>query len=325
MTTRARFVMTATAWALVSIFGGVAMAQDARTGVDQLAAQLIKGAPEGRQIRVAVADFPDLQNITNDLGRYIANRLTTRLTQSAKFQVIERQRLSQVLTELRFSMSDLVDPTKAKQLGRMAGVEAIVVGTVSDLGNQVDLDARMIEIETNRMLLGVSTTISRDQVVDDLLKRGREQTGFGQQSVGSPTPDKSGLSGPGESPKGVVTARGFTFLPQGCHRNAGELICTVTFTNIGREEKQLKVASSRYGSSPSRFIDKAGNQWPVEKVEIGRSRGPYWAMEKFLPQLPLNVHFVGKNIPDAVTSISVIVGIDGFMPAPVLRDIPVSR
>lgn len=146
-------------------------AQDVRTGVEQLAAQIAKAAPEGRQLRVAVADFPDLQNVTSDLGRYIASRLTTRLAQSPKFFVIERQRLSQVLAELRFSMSDLVDPAKAKRLGQMAGVEAIVVGTVSDLGNQVDLDARMIEIETNRMLLGASVTISKDQVVAEMMTR----------------------------------------------------------------------------------------------------------------------------------------------------------
>lgn len=33
----------------------------------------------------------------------------------------------------------------------------------------------MIEIETNQMLLGATTTISKDQVVKDLLERGRQE------------------------------------------------------------------------------------------------------------------------------------------------------
>jgi TolB-like protein len=164
----------------------IVSAQDVRAGVEQLASQIAKGAPEGRQLRVAVADFPDLQGMTSELGRFIASRLTTRLAQSQKFFVIERQRLGQVLVELKFSMSDLVDPAKAKQLGRMAGVEAIVVGTVSDLGNQVDLDARMIEIETNRMLLGATVTISKDQVVKDMLERGRLEPLISQPIPGTP-------------------------------------------------------------------------------------------------------------------------------------------
>lgn len=175
-------------------FGGLvissaltASGQDLRAGVEQLAAQIVQAMPEGKQLRVAVADFPDLQGVGSDLGRYIASRLTTRLAQNPKFFVIERQRLGQVLAELKFSLSDLVDPAKAKRLGQMAGVEAIIVGTLSDLGSQVDLDARMIEIETNRMLLGATMTISKDHVVKEMLERGRQESVTVQPMPGTPS------------------------------------------------------------------------------------------------------------------------------------------
>jgi TolB-like protein len=172
-------------------------AVELREGVEQLATQLVKGVREGKQLRVAVSDFPDLQGITSNLGRYIAERLTTLLAQNPKLSVIERRRFGQVLGELKFSMSDLVDPNKAKQLSRMLGVEAIVVGTVSDLGNHVDLDARMIEIEANRMLLGATTTISKDQVVKEMMEQGRET------AAPASTP---GLQ-PGAQPKQPTKAR----------------------------------------------------------------------------------------------------------------------
>jgi len=47
-------------------------AQDVRAGVEQLAAQVEKRAPAGKQLRIAVADFPDLQGVTSELGRFIA-------------------------------------------------------------------------------------------------------------------------------------------------------------------------------------------------------------------------------------------------------------
>ena len=75
-------------------------AQDVRAGVEQLAAQIVKAAPEGKQLRVAIADFPDLQGVTSDLGRFIASRLTTRLAQTPNFFVIERQRLGQRMAAL---------------------------------------------------------------------------------------------------------------------------------------------------------------------------------------------------------------------------------
>lgn len=153
---------------------GWAQAAELKEAVEQLAAQLAKSVPEGRILRVAVTDFPDLQGVTSDLGRYIAERLTTRLSaQPQKFRMIERRRLGLVLGELKFSMTDLVDPKKAKELGRMLGVEGLVVGSVSDLGNQVDVDARIIEIETNNILPGVTASLSKDQVVTKLITEGR--------------------------------------------------------------------------------------------------------------------------------------------------------
>src|SRR2546427_7379801 len=99
-----------------------AQVMELKDGVERLAAELSKSVPTGRTLRVAVTDFPDLEGVTSNLGRYVAERLTTRLSaQTEKFRVIERRRLGQVLGELNFSMSDLVDPSKAKQLGGMLG------------------------------------------------------------------------------------------------------------------------------------------------------------------------------------------------------------
>jgi TolB-like protein len=156
-------------------------ALDLRASVEQLVQDLIHATPAEEQLRVAVADFPDLQGITSDLGRYIASRVTTRLVQSKKFSVTERQRLTQVLAELNFSMSDLVDPEKAKKLKKMVGVDGLIVGTISDLGKQVDVDARLIEIETNHMIWGATVTIDKDQLLTQLVERGRELPGAGER------------------------------------------------------------------------------------------------------------------------------------------------
>ena len=149
--------------------------QNLRAGVNQLAEKIIEASPNDRQLRVAIADFPDLEDVISNLGRFIANKMTTRLAQSQKFSVIERHRLGQVLSELKLSMTDLFDPKKVKKLGEMVGVEALVVGTISDLGAEVDLDARIIEIETNQTILGETVTISKDERVKELLEQGRRE------------------------------------------------------------------------------------------------------------------------------------------------------
>jgi len=288
-----------------------ALAQDIRAGVEQLAAQIAKGAPEGKQLRVAVADFPDLQGVTSDFGRFVASRLTTRLAQDRRFLVIERQRLGQVLAELKFSMSDLVDPAKAKQLGKMVGVEAIVVGAVSDLGNQVDIDARLIEIETNRMLLGASVTISRDPTVTELLQRGRQEPAAAPPVPGAPPAVRR------------VEVEDFVFEPRGCRRAAGRLrlACTVAFISTG-SMRELHLYGTWVGGG-SELIDNRGNKYHTA-VQIG-SRGPETSVfARFVPQVPVNVHFMTEDVHPEATHMTIVIHIEGFKTPPVLRDIPIA-
>lgn len=261
--------MNTSPWFVALVIAGVVLcvpdrtagAQDVRAGVDQLADEIVKSLPpQPDPLRLAVADFPDLQGVTNDLGRYIANRLTTRLTQSPKFFVVERQRLGQVLAELKFSMSDLVDPAKAKQLGRMAGVQAIVVGTVSDLGNQVDVDVRVIEIETSRMLLSATTTISKDQVVAQLLESGRTvpavTSGAGPSSnspSGSPQTAAPGTGAYQEFPEFRLDIERVQIA------SSGEIMMFVVYTN--KTQEGLSIGLCRATAGKTFLLDTRGNRY----------------------------------------------------------------
>lgn len=311
--------------ALILIAPSSTWAVELKEGVEQLATQLAKSAPEGKQLRVAVTDFPDLQEVVSELGRYVAERLTTRLSQDPTFWVIERRRLGQLLGELRFGMSDLVDPAKAKQLGKMVGVEAIVVGSISDLGNQVDLYARMIEIETGRLLSGASVTISKDQIVAELLRRGPVVSAPGGMMTPSP---------PGAAK--AVSMEGFVFEARGCRRTSGQFFCVVALINAGEEERELTLNGGDWNKPSSQLIDNRGNQYPTAIRIRGRPTNNY-LHEKFVPKVPVNVIFspyevrrrgdepTWGDVHEAATHMTVVIGIDGFKKSPVLRDIPISN
>lgn len=279
---------------LVLSFVASVFAQDVRSGVEQLASQVEKGAPDGKQLRVAVADFPDLQGVTSELGRFIAGRLTTRLAQSPKFLVIERQRLGQVLAELRFSMSDLVDPNKAKQLGKMAGVEAIVVGTIADLGSQLDVDARLIELETTRMLLGTSVTIAKDPTVIAMLERGRVETPGSAPASGVPQSGR-GPSEAGPSLRGfTVSSKVFTFELLSIERLGDELKVTLAYTH--KRDPRLNVAINH---RETYMVDNAGRRYPFTGASFAGFR-------QFAPDVAERVWLTfGKSDPSA-TSVNLV-------------------
>ncbi len=310
-------VLTCAGLLLFSVL--TASAQDIRAGVEQLASQIDKASPEGKQLRVAVADFPDLQGVTSDFGRYVASRLTTRLAQSPKFFVIERQRLGQVLAELKFGMSDLVDPAKAKQLGLMVGVEAILVGTVSDLGNQVDLDARMIEIETNRMLLGATVTISKDPTVTAMLERGRQETVAAPEGLGAPS---AVIAAPAPQSKAVQRVEfewGVADL-KNCTIAGTTVRCDFTVTN-----KTYNLSGIYIWASQTTLYDDLGNEYHAERAALASKIGEY-VEHTFAPQVvtPARLEFKGVS-SQASKAVVLIIKFGGTSTTIEFRDVPLQR
>ena len=244
-----------------------ARAQDLKGAVEQLARDLGNSVPEGRMLTVAVSDFPDLQGGVSDLGRYVSERLVTRLSaRPEKFRVIERRRLDQVLSELRFNLTDLVDPAKAEQLGKMLGAQAIVVGTLSDLGNNVDIDARIIEIGTSSTLPGVSVTLSKDDTVRQLLERGRQMAGYGGASPGgaSPLAPASGSStGFYESSELRIDVDSIKVVENG-------ILVNIRYTN--RRPNAIAISLSPRDNSPinlsTRAADELGNSHRLDRLTV---------------------------------------------------------
>jgi len=101
-------------------------------------------AAAGRRPRVAILDFEyatvyrDVQLIFGqniDVGKGITDLLVTNLVKDGSYSVIERKALDKILAEQNFSNSNRADATSAAKIGKMLGVDAIIVGSVTQFGN----------------------------------------------------------------------------------------------------------------------------------------------------------------------------------------------
>jgi curli biogenesis system outer membrane secretion channel CsgG len=109
-----------------------------------LAAQTAAGGTTPRRARIAVLDF-DYATVhsgisaifgTNvDVGQGVTDLLVTYLVKDGSYSVIERKVLDRILAEQNFSNSERADASSAAKIGRLLGVDAIVVGSVTQFGN----------------------------------------------------------------------------------------------------------------------------------------------------------------------------------------------
>ena len=105
-----------------------------------------QGAPP-RRPRIAVMDFDyaTVQSSTSaifgtnvDVGKGIADLLVTGLVKDGSYSIIERKALDKIMTEQNFSNSNRADPSSAAKLGKLLGVDAILVGSITEFCNETN-------------------------------------------------------------------------------------------------------------------------------------------------------------------------------------------
>lgn len=146
-------------------------ANDADAVMAKLAAELADGISQAGCKKVSVIDFTDLQGKHSDLGRFMAEDLSVWLVNSAKgFSVMDRANLKFVLDEHKLTASGLVDPKNAQDLGRFAGVDGIILGTLTPLGDSLSVTVKVISTETTQVLAAKRANLPKTREFEAMLK-----------------------------------------------------------------------------------------------------------------------------------------------------------
>ena len=108
-----------------------------------LLAMTCAAQPAAQKKRVAVLDFDygtvrsyvsAIWGSDQDVGKGVADLLVQKLVQDGKYRVIERKQLEKILAEQNFNNSDRADPATASRIGKVLGVDAIIVGSITKFG-----------------------------------------------------------------------------------------------------------------------------------------------------------------------------------------------
>lgn len=121
---------------------------------------------------VVVGEFLNLDGSVMMFGRFISEKLISKLFETKRFRVIERSRLDQVLNEIQLSQLGVIQPELAKRLGQLLGADAIVTGTLTDLGGGFDVTTRIIDTQTGDVFAAATAVIAKDETVLKILKYG---------------------------------------------------------------------------------------------------------------------------------------------------------
>ncbi len=183
-------------------------ASDLEEGVKDLADKITKGMTEKGTRKVALIDFSDLNGNVTALGQFMAEELTTQLYLMApgKFEVVERRQLLKLEAELALGQMGVIEEKSLKKMGQVLGVEAVVTGSMTDLGNTIKVNARMIAVESAQVFAVAATSIPKTGIVAELASKTAEKPSLAgaPPTASAPQSSASVSSGGGTASKWMM-------------------------------------------------------------------------------------------------------------------------
>jgi TolB-like protein len=113
-------------------------------------------------LAILLFDYNGQDAALQPLREGLAQMLISDFAAAPQVRVVERARLKALLEEQKLGTSGKVDPATAARLGKLLGARFLVLGSYFDLKAALRIDARLVEVETGRILKSVGATGAAD-------------------------------------------------------------------------------------------------------------------------------------------------------------------
>lgn len=122
------------------------------------------------------------------LKKGLASMVISDLSEIDRVRFVERDRIQEILDELKLNTSKSIDKKTANKVGKLLGCRYMVMGTVTHFGTMFSIDARVVEVETG---LHVGTAKGRGKADDFMALEGQLVEGLTKVLVNKVPPLKN--------------------------------------------------------------------------------------------------------------------------------------
>jgi TolB-like protein len=223
--------------------------------IKDISANMARDIADAGKKTIAVADFTDLQGNVTELGRFLAEEFSVALAGAGtQFEVVDRIHLKSIIMEHKLSATGMIDPKTARKLGKIAGVQALITGTVTPFGDNVRITVKILDTETAKIIGASTANIAKTKAIEELLARGIETRSPYQQPSSSQYIPPAGTNMSKQVGPLVITMKKITALSK------GRVDVTIGFHNTSDKQLFLGILINRYPS----LNDDKGNVYEYD-------------------------------------------------------------
>jgi TolB-like protein len=126
---------------------------------------ILRRSPDNASIAIV-----QITSSNETLSKYIIDELPNYIVGNKKeIVVVERQRLDIIENEIAFQLSGDVSDTEVVSIGEKIGAKLVVTGAISQIGDSLRLNIKIIDVKTARLIGSNSCDIKIDRKVRALL------------------------------------------------------------------------------------------------------------------------------------------------------------
>ncbi|MBZ5524309.1 MAG: CsgG/HfaB family protein [Acidobacteriia bacterium] len=263
-------------------------------------------AGSGRK-SAAVVDFTNLDGNPTKLGRFLAEEFSGVLfSEATGFDVIDRTHLKAILLEHKLATTGLIDPVTARKLGQIAGVQALVTGTITPFEEHVRLSLKVLDTETAKILAAGTYDVPRTKTIGDLISS--EGNSSGGQS-----PDTRGTANSRPGANDAVLPPGITrddlvFTTRGCRDKGTTTTCFFSITNRSGITRRVWFTGDF-------LVDDQGNQYNHVQINFGSKTSWFDNTTDLIPGVSVNLALEVSNLTDSANVINAQLsyGVQGYI------------
>jgi curli biogenesis system outer membrane secretion channel CsgG len=237
---------------------------------------LVDGASGQQKKRVAVLSFDDAAvkasaaaalGSSHDVGASLADVVVKELLKSGTYSLIERRAIDEVLKEQNFSNSSRADAKTAAAIGRLLGVEAIIIGTVTQFG----IDESAVGVGSGTLGGRIGRAIGAGKRVNT-----KATVGMTARMVDTSTGEiLTAASGSGESNKASVATSGS--ITGALDMTSSSFQDTILGDAVNKAAQLVAASLSEFGSKLAAARDYSGLVADVSNstliLNVGRQKG----------------------------------------------------
>lgn len=282
-----RVVMLALVFCLLTVCSVSAY----ETEIKKLSETIAEKIAKTEKNKIAVVDFTDSHGDVTELGRFVAEEFSVALAGAGKsFKIMDRTHLKRIIKEHNLSATGIIDPETARKLGQIAGVDALITGTLTPFGDTVRIAVKILDISTAEVIDAIAGNIAKTEAINVLLSTSLIFR------TGPPNDRWEGKTG---KPLQTVEAGGFIFQLMGWKLSNGIATFSFLITSL-EKDKELGMHNE------SKLIDYEGNEYEGSYVRIGSSGHYSYVTNTLIAGIPVKASLTYKGVSKNIKGVALL-------------------